>query len=824
MLYNYFLIAWRNFRRQRFFSLLNMFGLALGLASAIFIFLYVSDELQYDRMHPHFADTYRVGNHFTRPDGREFYNVGSPGFWVERLSAERPEVVKSCRIEYIGYPTSLHHKETDKIVLTEEIKWAEPGFESVLQFELLRGDPDRMFDNHQTIVLSETGATNLFGDKDPMGETISVKHPFATDDVEIDVEVTGIYRDYPDNSHFKPEYLLNLNALRSVRNDWDFYTGGTRFSNEPGRFVGFFENYIVLQPGADPRPVAEALHGYARQMQVQSDSGTINQDAKWEAYLMPLPDLHYDTNAPWEGNDKGNKQYLAIFSAIAFLIMLIACINYMNLATARSAKRAREVGLRKTFGSDRREITQQFFMESFLTTVGALVIAVLLVFLFLKPFNELAEKSFTMGSLFNPWMLGITAGVVVLMAVLSGLYPALYLSGFRPVDVLKGQIVKGKAAELMKKGLVAVQYAVALVLLICTLVVIRQMSHLQGSQLNEHGDQLLSIRYGGTAPSERFPTFKQTLLQDKDIELVTLGNHMPRLDYFGFVGFQVKFPDLSPDEMDWNHLNVEYDFPKTFGIEIIAGRDFEAASISDSSAVLVNQAAVQALGRPVEEVLGSTLIDMRTDEPLRVVGIVKDFPFESMHQAIEPLVLELRPHQIDQIAYVKLPAGKFQEKINTVERVWREVFPNTGFDYWFVSDEFNRMYISERRVASLSKVFVVLAILITALGVFGLASYTAEQKTKEVGIRKVLGAEITQVVGLFIWMFVKIFLVASLFALPAAYLLTRYWLKDFSYQVNVGPGVYIGSLAGLLLLTFVTVGVEVWKAARVNPVVSLRSE
>ncbi len=826
MLHNYLLIAWRNFRRQSFFSLLNMFGLALGLASAIFIFLYVTDELRYDRVHPYFANTYRLGNIFTNPQGEQFFNTASPGFWVKQLKETRPEVVKGCRIDYIGYPTSLHYKSKDKIILTEEIRWAEPGFDSILWFDLLRGNQAKMFENHNSMVLSETGAAKLFGDDDPLGQVVSIKHSFATDNKEIDVVVNGIYRDYPSNSHFKPDYILNINALRSVREDFNYYMEGTYFSNQPGRFVSFFENYIVTSPGADMKPIEAALQGYADQMISHSDSGTVQPGIKIAPYIMPLSDLHYDSKTQWEGNTKGNKEYLAIFGAIALMIMLIACINYMNLATARSVKRAREVGLRKTLGSQRGEIARQFFLESFVTTVGALVMAIVLVLAFLKPFNHLSDKTFTMASLLNPWMLGTVAGIVVFMAVLAGIYPAIYLSKFKPVDVLKGQVVKGRGAELMKKSLVAVQYAVALVLVICTMVVIRQMNHLQSSQLNEHGDQLLSIRYGGIAPPEKFAAFKHAVLQDKDIEHVTMGNHMPRLDYFGYVGFRLKFPELSDKDLDWNHLNVEYDFPKAFGLEILAGRDFEEGYVTDSTSILLNEAAVKALGKTPEEMLGAYALDFYDERkiPFKVIGVVKDFPFKSMHQPIEPLVLEMRPHPIDKIAYIKLPAGKFQEKIAFIEKTWRDVFPSIGLDYWFVSDEFNRMYNAEERVTALAKVFAVLAILITALGVFGLASYTAEQKTKEVGIRKVLGAEVTTVIRMFLWVFVKIFFAASLLAVPAAFLLSNFWLKDFAYRVPIGPWVFIGSLAGLLLVTFLTVGYEVWKAARVNPVLSLRSE
>jgi putative ABC transport system permease protein len=358
------------------------------------------------------------------------------------------------------------------------------------------------------------------------------------------------------------------------------------------------------------------------------------------------------------------------------------------------------------------------------------------------------------------------------------------------------------------------------------------MNYMQSSKLNQAGSQLLSIRYGGTAPQDKFEIFRQAVLQDRDIEHVTLANHLPRLDYFGYIGTRVKFPELDNKDLDWKQLNVDFEFPKTYALEFTAGRDFNAENLADSSAVILNESALKALNQPLEKVIGSSVVETyynfntRNQETrsLTVIGVVKDFPYQSMHQAIGPLMLNPHLHPIDRIAYIKLPSGKFQEKIASIEKKWKEIFPGLGFDYWFVSDEFNRMYLMESRVSSLSKSFAVLAILITIMGVFGLASYTAEQKTKEVGIRKVMGAEVSQVISMFVWVFVKIFLIASAIALPAAYFLADYWLENFVYRSPISFEVFVGSLLGLLLLTLLTVSYETWKAARTNPVNSLRCD
>lgn len=827
MIRNYLTIAWRNFQRQKMFALLNSFGLALGLASAILIFLYVNDELQYDTMHPYANDTYRVGITFTNGEGQSFNNTVAPGHLLKSVKENRTEVEAITLVDYIGYPTSLHHKASDKIILTEEIKWVEPDFHKIVWFELAKGNLDKIFENQNTMVISEAGAQRLFGDRDPIGEVITVSHNFATRGREIDVVITGVFKAFPSNSHFKANYLLNVNALRSVVDNFDNYMSGSRFQD-----IEFFESYVVLKPGSDKKGVEDALSQVANEM-IKSDSAAMARGFKASAYMMKLEDLHFDPTNLWENDGtRGDKMYLSIFSGVAFMILLIACINYMNLATARAARRAREVGLRKSLGSARSEIAKQFFYESFMMTGISLVLALLLVVIFLQPFNDLAHKSFTIVSLGNSMMLVTIFVVVLFMALLSGSYPAIYLSGFRPAEVLKGQLVKGKGAELFRKGLVTIQYAVAMILIIATFVVIRQMNFMQHTKLNAAGGQLLSIRYGGIAPQEKFEVFKQSVLQDKDIEHVTMANHLPRLNYFGYIGTHVRWSEFENKEYDWNQLNVDFDFAKAYSLEFIAGRDFDATNLADSGSVIINEAALKSLNQPVEKVIGAIVEENFYNEarqqmdfrPLKVIGVVKDFPFRSMHQAIEPLMLNPHLHFIDRIAYVKLPAGDIQKKIESIEKKWKEVYPGIGFDYWFVSDEFNRMYFTERKVASLAKVFAVLAVLITVLGVFGLASYSAEQKTKEVGIRKVMGAEVKQVVALFLWMFLKIFFIACLIALPLAYLLTTNWLDKFVYRSSLGVDLFLLCMVSLLFITIATVSYEVIKAATANPVKSLRND
>jgi putative ABC transport system permease protein len=481
----------------------------------------------------------------------------------------------------------------------------------------------------------------------------------------------------------------------------------------------------------------------------------------------------------------------------------------------------------------------QFMLESFLLVLVAVVLALGVVLLVLPQFNALAEKSFVLRHLFDPGMLMIIGAVALFVTLLGGSYPAIFISGFQPANVLKGKFAFRKGSNVFRQLLIGLQFTVAVVLLIGSIVLVRQMDLMRNSKLNEAGRQIVSIRFGGfgegTATDLQYNTYKNMLLADPQVEAVTLANHLPRLDFFGPLNMRFQFPEIMEDQHEWFQLNGDYDFTKTFGLNLIAGRDFDPLNVTDSSAVLLNESAVRSLNTTPEAIINTTVVRPAhsyyggpdsTQAPVtgKVIGVVQDFPFRSMHHKIDPLGIAARPHFQDRIIHVRLGAREMGEKIRFLEQEWKKLFPQYGFDYWFVDDEFGRMYENETKIAALTEKFSALAILITCIGLYGLASFMAQQRTREIGIRKAMGSSSAQILKLLLMVFGKLLLIGSVVAVPVTYFLTSKWLERFVYQTPLSPLVFIGALLVLAVITLLTVGFETWRAARANPVESLRHE
>lgn len=832
MLLNYFLLALRNLKKQRGYAIVNTLGLAIGLASALFIFLYVRDELTFDTSHPYAADTYRLGYTLQFKNGSTDSYPASPAGWDNYIKDNYADIGPITSFTSAGMPTSIEFEKTDRIVLTEDIIWAEANLRDLLHIPIVQGDANNPLKDVNSLMLSESAAKELFGDEDPINKQVNISHQYLTNGKKIVMMVTAVYEDLPANNHIRPKYIGGIFALREFITDLDNLLQTSMGDGENNFWT---QSLFVCKDESKIPLIQDDL-----QKRANAIIERFNLDFKFTPLIRKITDVHFDQAINWSISHKSaDKKYVYVFVTIAVLILIVACINYINLSTAKSVTRAKEIGLRKTFGGIRFQLFAQFMTESFLLVLLSTLIAVFLVALFIPQFNFLTNKTFSIQSIFNVPMMLILGGVVLFVTVLAGSYPAIFVSGFQPANVLKGKFAFRKGSHFFRQFLTTIQFVVAVILLVGTVIVVRQMDLMRNSKLNEAGKQIVSIRYGGfggNASDGKYQAFKNLAAQDPEIEAITLANHLPRLDFFGPINMQMQFPEISEEKHEWFQLNGDFDFPRTFHMNIIAGRDFDPNNVADSSSILLNESAVKALKLTPNEVVGKTVIrpdyviGYRRPDSTRlpvtgiVIGVIEDFPYKSMHNKIDPLAISPKPHSDDRIIHVRLPAGKMGEKIAFLESTWKKVFPDFGFDYWFVDEEFGRMYENETQVAELTEKFSALAILITCVGLYGLAAFMSEQRTKEIGIRKTLGASDSQILVLLLKVFARIMIIACVVGLPIAIFLSMKWLESFVYQTPLSFMVFGGSLAVIVTITLLTVGYESLKASLANPVKALKHE
>lgn len=831
MFLNYLLLSIRNIFKQRGYTIINTAGLSIGLAAAIFILLYVRDELTFDTMHPYAKDTYRIGYWVQDENGEVQAWPFAPAGWDNYIKENYEGITHITSYTYAGMPTSIHYEPTDKILLSEDIIWAEDNISDVIAVSVTKGDFENPLKNLNSIMLSESTAKQLFGDEDPINKSVSVSHMWLTNNEKVELMVTAIYEDFPSNSHLEPKYIANILALKPFIEDLENSLDTSMGDGQNGQWT----QSIFVCTNEEVIPII--LEDFTKRANEIIERFNLN--IKFKPLVRKITDVHFDKEINWSITHKSAEiKYIYLFLSVAVLILVVASINYINLSTARSATRAKEIGLRKTFGGFRGQIFTQFMMESFLLVLLSLLLALLLVFIFLPQFNSMTQKTIGIGHVFHWDMMLVLLAVIFFVTLLAGGYPSFFISGFQPVAVLKGKFAFGKGSNRLRQVLTTLQFAVAVSLLIGTVVILRQMNLMKNSKLNEAGDQIVSIRYGGfgaVADNLKYQTFKNRVLDDPEIKYMTLGNHLPRLDYFGPINMRFQFPEILEEEQQWFQLNGDYDFSKTFGLKFIAGRDFDHQNVTDSVNIILNESAVKSLGLTPQEVIGKSVIrpaasyyggpdSLSVPVTGNVIGVVEDFPYRSMHNKIDPLGISSKPHFDDRIIHVKLPASGMGQKIAYLESKWKEQFPDLGFDYWFLDDEFGRMYENEVRVAELTEKFSVLAILIACIGLYGLASFMSQQRTKEIGIRKAMGSSNIQIVLLLLKVFGILLLIACIIAIPLTYFLANKWLETFVYQTPLSPWLFIGSVGAIALITLLTVGYETLKASMMNPINSLRHE
>lgn len=787
MLRNLLKTAFRNITNKFGYSFLNILGMTLGITSALFLILYVSDELSYDRYHKHAGRIYRVQSHITETDDEFTWIVAQIPF-APQVKEDYPEVEQFTRL--FNFQRSLF-KNGDISFTESDVMYADSTFFEVFSYESIEGSALDALDEPHSIVLTQTMAGRYFGDEPALGKSLTVGEEIYT--------VTAVIEDVPDNSHVVFDGLVSRNTLPAQMGSW-------------GNFGVF--TYLLLQEGEDAAAFQEKLLDmYDRYMATIFESMGITIEYE----LMKLTDIHLHSEASGEPRPTGSIQYVIIFSIVAFFLILIATLNYINLATARSARRAKEISLRKVIGSRRSMLIVQFLTESSMLTFFSMLLAIGLLIALLPQLNLLAGKAFTLEVLGRPVSILSLVLIMLLIGIGGGIYPAFYLSRFSPVEVMNGSTQSGSSRGIFRKVLTVVQFTISAVMISCTMVVVQQLNHLQNKDQGWDMENVLTLLLPDNEPVRKMRLLKELVLENPQVASVGLTNTQ-----VGEGSGKVIFSIETTEGMDQRGINfavVDHDFIETLGIEMVEGRDFSEEFPGDSlTGVVVNETLAkrlnwdQPLGKKAQLGDGSQLMG-------QVIGVMKDYHQTGMYNEVESLLLIYR--QDVNIMYVKLAGTNMEKTMAFIGEKWEETFPGKPFEYTFLKDNFMEQFAGDRNRRTVFAGFTLLTIVIACLGLFGLASYTTERRTREIGIRKVFGAGENRILRMIAREFLVLVLIAFVLAIPATWFLMKDWLQDFVYRTQIGPMVFILTLLLILVPTLLTVSWQSWKAAIANPADSL---
>jgi putative ABC transport system permease protein len=786
MFRNYLKLAFRNLARQKAFSFINITGLAVGLASSLIIFLWVQDEISFDRFHQKADRTYRL-----TAEASDLRVAITPAPVAPALKEAMPEIEHTVRLWTVS---SAMMQTGDMKFEEKEGFYTEPSFFEVFDFPLLKGNAKTALEQPNGIILTEELARKYFGTTDALGKILRI-------DNKDDFTVTGILAPAPGNSHLKFDFLLPWaaaatwyqNIKENIWDNFDFYSYIT-FSQHSEQQLSEFEETIN--------------HIYSEH----------EKELDVEFQLQPLKNIHLHSNFMADVAGHGNFQYVAVLTIIAVFIVIIGCINFMNLSTARSARRAKEVGLRKVAGAVRIQLIKQFLGESILLTAIALIAALLIVALALPAVNDLVGKQLFM-NFGDPIMMGCIFGITLITGVFSGIYPAFILSAFTPIKVLKKDVKAGAGGTAFRNVLVIAQFVISIVLLVGTSVVYQQLRYIQSRDLGFDKENLLYVTLHGDV-SEKINTFRNAFHSNPLTADVTIASGLPTNHVSGTtsISWQGKDPD---NQVIFAQMFIDENFIPVYGMELAAGRNFQKDLLGDSTNFIINEKAAALMGFTPESAIGQpmTLWDYRKGV---ITGVVKDFNFKPLQEAIEPLLLV--PNTWGGIVVVKTQPNRTPETIHAMEEVWNSLENIYPFSYNFVDQDLENLYKSEKQVGTLFSVFALLAIMISCLGLYGLSSYIAEQRTREIGIRKALGASITNIMYMLNSRFVIPVILAMIIAAPIAWYSMNKWLDGFAYKITFDWMLVLIAGGIALTISLLTVSYESLKAAKVNPVKSLRSE
>jgi putative ABC transport system permease protein len=809
---NYLKVMLRNLKKFKGYSFINIFGLAVGMTCCILILLYVTDELSYDRHFPNRDRIYRIHT-FSGIGATTRHYAHTPPILAPGLADSIPEVEAATRI---FFNFNLQGRDQDRDVEIRDVFVADPNFFEVFAFGIVQGGAETALADPDGLVLTEGTARRLFGAQNPLGKVITLPgNPPRS------VRVSAVIEDVPRNTHFHFNGLLPSSFLRDQEGRPAPVLTAAYFCEAYG--------YFLLRDGARSADVESKMA-----VEAQAKWGDLYKERGTErTYLLQkVTDIHLRSGFEYEIEPVGDIDTVLVFAAIALFVLLIACFNFINLSTARSANRAREVGIRKVLGSRRKQLVRQFLNESLSLSLISLFLSLVIVTLVLPAFNALSGKHFSAAELGRwPLLLGFL-GIVLLTGLAAGSFPAFLLSSFRPVTVLRGKFSSASRNSGLRKALVVVQFSISIFMIVGVLIMVRQLDYMKNKDLGFARDHLVVMPFFGNRRDEamaaRLDGLRDRIGQNPGVAAVSFSGNIPGRD----LGYDAYLPEGGAQENTVRAQNywVDHEFVKTLGIQLAAGRDFDRDLASDAGvAVLLNEKAAKAFGWG-NDAVGKRIINVPRDNRVgHVVGVIKDFHSDTLKMEIPPTVLSLETNFFGFITARVRPAnvsGTLAFLKSTLEEASRELYPNRQyqFDSWFVDDDFRAKYPAEDRSRKIFLVFGALAVLVACLGLYGLASFTLEQRTKEIGVRKILGASLKSLVGLVSKEFVRLVLVANLVAWPLAYFGMRRWLEGFAYRISIKPDLFLAAGAMAMTVALFTVAFHSFRAARTNPVDSLKYE
>src|SRR5450432_4398658 len=811
MIKNYLKIAWRNLMKYKYISFINLFGLTVGLTCCLLIATYIVNELSFDSYNKNAENVYRMTRSFNNAEGVVSLQLStvSPPFGYY-LPTDFPEIKKMTRLIDNG-TTPLKYK--DKLINESDVYFADENLFDVFTLEVLKGDPKTALREPFSVMLSEEAARKYFGSEDPMNKVLRANNQF-------DIKVAGVYKGFPANSHMHPGILVSFITL----NDPKVY-GAENMRTNWGN--NSFFTFLQLPDHYDPNKMIARFPAFVDRRMDHKDYNGDLPSKYTKLGLQKLTDIHLYSHTDYEAEPNGDITRVYIFSIIGLFILLIACINYMNLSTARSALRAREIGIRKVIGARKKEIIAQFLSESVLISWAAIVISFIFLYFSLPWLNSLSGQELSIRVLMKWQILVPIILTPFVVGILSGIYPALFMSSFQPVKTLKGLLKVGSGNISFRKFLVVAQFSISIVLIITTIIVFQQLRYMQKASLGYDKEHLITLPYYNDINTS-YESFRNELLQNPEIKNLARSSRIPTGRLLDDMGASAYVGDsLRPITTDIKFLATDYDFIPTYAIHVVAGRNFSRAFGTDTSNFVLNEAAVLAIGwKSSADAVGKNFKYGQFKG--KVLGVVSDFHFESLRQKIVAIILVNTPVSPTDSYFntlsVKITGNHVTGALATLEKTWRKYMPEIPFRYTFLDESYTKLYESEQRQGTIFTVFACIAIFIACLGLFGLSAFTISQRVKEIGVRIVLGAKVNSIVVLLSGDFLKLVLIASVIAFPIAWYAMAHWLQDFAYRIDIQWWVFVLSAILALIVALGTVSFHAIRAAMANPVKSLRSE